>query len=450
MLTDLNVPIGSLGSKCGADKIELDEMTVELTSVKEAGNPILTVFGYAEVKAKELRMLYVNGRSPNTFFNRVRDLLDRVNTSAISLHQIGKVQLECVPENTFSRCVRLRRVDFGDVLGKVCSVSSGFLSECTSLKAVDLSSMKHIREVGANFLNRCVQLQEINLSPLRRITTIRSYFMNSCKALRSIDLSPLASVTRIENAFLYGCFNLKAIDLSPLSGVTYIGSHFLWECCGLTTLDIAPVCRNASYIGDRLLSGCSGLTAIDLTPLSAVANVGSFILEGAKVVDCTLPEMVSPNESGEVVSISDYFLFNCRHISSIDLSPLHNITVVASYFLAGCSNIASIDLSPFANVETISSGFLYCCVGILALDLTPFSNKLQTVHSKFLFGCRQLKTLDVSPLKRVSAIGPLFLEECSSLLTPTTDSVLDLTSLRGVPQYPTFFSQPVGCKTVAL
>ena len=88
------------------------------------------------------------------------------------------------------------------------------------------------------------------------------------------------------------------------------------------------------------------------------------------------------------IKIGDNFLRDCENLTSIDLSPLSNVTLIGHNFLRNCKNLTSIDLSPFSNVTSISSYFLSSCENLTSIDLSPFSN-VTSIGGSFLSGDRK-------------------------------------------------------------
>ena len=67
------------------------------------------------------------------------------------------------------------------------------------------------------------------------------------------------------------------------------------------------------------------------------------------------------------------FLTGCHGLTSLNLSPLSQVTEVPGFFLSGCCGLTSLDLSPLSQVTELSVSFLSGCSGLTKLDLSPLS-----------------------------------------------------------------------------
>ncbi len=111
------------------------------------------------------------------------------------------------------------------------------------------------------------------------LTTVEHHFLSECSTLRTVDLSGLSNITTVEHHFLCGCRGLTTLDLSPLSNVTILRGYFLSGCSGLTSIDLFPL-SNITTVSYSFLCDSRGLTTLDLSPLSNVTTVGSWFLSG--------------------------------------------------------------------------------------------------------------------------------------------------------------------------
>ena len=154
----------------------------------------------------------------------------------------------------------------------------------------------------------------------------------------------------------------------------------------------------AITIGIGFLSNCKNLTSIDLSPLSNITQIG------------------------------DWFLSGCRNLTTIDLSPLLNVTQIGKYFLYRCSNLTTINLSHLSNVTQIGEFFLYRCLNLTTINLSHLSNVTQ-IGGGFLYGCTNLTLIDLSSLSNVTQIGGFFLSECINLTTINLSHLSNVTQI---------------------
>ena len=176
-----------------------------------------------------------------------------------------------------------------------------FLSNCSNLTTIDLTSFSNVTSIGNHFLSRCPSLTAINLTLFSNITRIGNRFLSNCASLTRIDFTPLPNVTSIGDCFLFNCAGLTTINLTPLLNVTSIGNWFLSHCPSLTTIDLTPF-SNVTSVGNHLLSSCAGLTTIDLTPLSNITSIGGYFLNS-----CTgLTTIIIESENEHLLKILKY------------------------------------------------------------------------------------------------------------------------------------------------
>ena len=181
--------------------------------------------------------------------------------------------------------------------------------------------------------------------------------------------------------------------------------------------------NDVTWIVEEFLYGCTNLTTLDLSPLLNVTNIARSFLAlcaGLRTLD------LSPLSN--VKSIDSRFLKGCTGLTTLDVSPLSQVTSIRDHFLSCCTGLTTLDLSPLSQVTSIGDHFLYGCSGLTILDLSSLSN-VTTIENCFLYGCTGLTKLDLSPLSQVTNIGCHFLQGCTGLtkldLSPLSQAVLN-------------------------
>ena len=170
------------------------------------------------------------------------------------------------------------------VISQVTSIGILFLSECSQITSLDLSSLSSVTSVGNFFVFCCSGITAIDLSGLSSVSSIGSYFLSFCSGITSLDFSGLSSVTRIGEYFLSHCSGITALDLSGLSSVTTIGEYFLSHCSQITSLDFSGL-SSVTSIGEYFLSHCPGITSLDLSGLSSVNKTERWSLNGSTALE---------------------------------------------------------------------------------------------------------------------------------------------------------------------
>jgi len=173
-------------------------------------------------------------------------------------------------------------------------------------------------------------------------------------------------------------------------------------------------------IGNSFLYNCKNLTTIDLSHLFNVISIGNGFLYNCKNLTTLDLSFLS-----NVTSIGNGFLYNCKNLTTIELSPLSNVTSIGNVFLSNCSNLTTIDLSHLSNVTSIGNFFLSDCVNLTTINLSHLSN-VTSIGNCFLYTCKNLTAIYLYPLSNVTSIGNFFLSCCSNL------TMIDLSSLSNV------------------
>jgi uncharacterized repeat protein (TIGR02543 family) len=136
----------------------------------------------------------------------------------------------------------------------------------------------------------------------------------------------------------------------------------------------------------------SGLTSVDLSPLSEITDTG------------------------------DGFLYSCTGLTELDLSPLSGLTTIGQSFLNLCTGLSSLDLSALNNITTIGRVFLDSDPGIVSLTLPEEMPELVSIGEYFM-RTSSLTSLTLPPMPKLTSIGYDFLRSSHSLLS------LDLSAL---------------------
>ncbi|CAO5680543.1 MAG: hypothetical protein NEHIOOID_00278 [Holosporales bacterium] len=210
------------------------------------------------------------------------------------------------------------------------------------------------------------------------------------------------------------------------SGATRIEDKCLNSIKEMHNLKIIHA-ENVENIGYNFLYDCRGLTTLDLSPLSNVKSIGDRFL-----YDCTGLTTLDLSPLSNVSEIGNDFLYGCTGLTTLDLSPLSNLRSIGDYFLCDCTGLTTLYLSFLSNLRSIGDYFLCDCTGLTTLDLSSLSN-VREIRNCFLFGCAGLTTLDLSFLSKVREIGGAFLFGCAGLTT------LDLSSLSNVTNIGDYF-----------
>lgn len=194
--------------------------------------------------------------------------------------------------------------------------------------------------------------------------------------------------------------------------------------------------RNMGWV--CFLYGCRGLTSVDLTPLSHIRRVPEGFLTGC----CGLRE-IDLTPLSQILAVGCDFLFGCHGLRAIDLSPVSHVTILEEGFLSQCASLVELDMRPLVNVKDLPRYFLVACRELTTLHLPP-NLKMTYVACAFLEQCSKLLHLDLSPLRGVGGVGHSFLSECETL------THLDLRPLCEVTRLPRGFLKSMRLKEIDL
>ena len=128
-----------------------------------------------------------------------------------------------------TNCIKLRKLDL-NTLTNMRKIKSKFCNNCSSLE--ELSLLSGITNIDSDLLTGCTE--PVNQNWIREIG---SDFLTDCTKLKKLDLSTLIKMTRINNKFCNNCFSLEELYLPP--GITEIGCDFLIGCTNLRKLGIS-------------------------------------------------------------------------------------------------------------------------------------------------------------------------------------------------------------------
>ena len=206
--------------------------------------------------------------------------------------------------------------------------------------------------------------------------------------------------------------------------------------------------------------------------VSPRGGVGAVVVVGSLLTsyDAIYAHSVHLVGFDTVSHIGDFFGCMCISITSLDLSPLRNVTTIGDSFLCGCRRLRScccdhphhlegeeteegavgnvyvthqprnhhtpslsnpcdcrFDLTPLRNVTSIGHHFLSGCTSLVCINLDPL-DRGTSIGNHFLGGCRaiQCTLLHLNALASVASIGSnngTFLDGCDEL------SEIDLSSI---------------------
>ena len=253
----------------------------------------------------------------------------------------------------------------------IAHTAAGMFSECSSLKAADLSSLDTSSAKDmSNMFRGCSSLSSIDLSGLDCSNVVdASYMFSDCSSLKSLDLSTIDMPSIIDMDVMFSnCSSLESIDLPRLNTQSLRGLTSTFRgCSSLRTLDLSEVDAPRLYDLDWTFADCSSLESIDFSS-SRFSRMESMIRT----------------------------FYNCASLQSLDLSSFDTSKVTEmSYMFEGCRSLEALDLSDLdtSNVSSMRNIFADCN-SLQSLVLPSFERALYTC-SMFYFNCGESFLLTV-------------------------------------------------------
>lgn len=201
----------------------------------------------------------------------------------------------------------------------------GAFSYCTSLKAVNISSIDgwcHINfgDFEANPLENAHYLyfndeQISTLTIPSSVTSIGNRVFYSCSGLKSIYIPN--SVSSIGNGAFAGCDNLISINIP--NAVSSIGVNAFYGCTKLKEVNIGNL-ENYMHISRTKETENFGLSNY------------SLIENGLKITDLVIPE--------EMTTVGMYAFYGCTGLESITFHK--DVTAISQNAFNGCTNVKKI------------------------------------------------------------------------------------------------------------
>ena len=332
---------------------------------------------------------------------------------------------------------------------KVTNMSHMFAG-CKDLTSLDLSSFNTAEVTNmSNMFVGCSGLLSLGVSSFNtaNVTDMSGMFVD-CSNLTSLDLSSFntAEVTNMSNMFV-GCSGLTTIyvsdDFTTSAGTSGLG---MFEGCrqlkGAASYDPAKT-------GIDMANFDGYFTPINITPYVKwdantkvltfkVANTkeeGVYDLnEGAKDPGWSIDDVKNnctnvvftpsfnharptsccswfsgfsnlttiegiENLNTEEVKNMSYMFYNCRELTSLNLSSFYTANVTnMSYMFSDCPILTSLTLSSFLNTANVTDmSYMFCnCEGLTSLTLSSFNTDKVENMSYMFYNCQSLESLILS------------------------------------------------------
>ena len=340
--------------------------------------PDVFVLGDLEIFPK-LEVLKIN--YTGQFYDRHMSGIARLT----SLKQFEVDYCEEISEASLSVLRYLPKLE--EVVLKNCEAvySLKALSDCKSLKKIDISSNEHLDFHALKSLQLLPNLETLILSENSSLEDKHLRWLTGMPSLREIRLSDCEGITDEGLVYFSDMGNLRIIDLSDNKGITgetldSINGQSLEELyindCSVTDEFLSKLAHLKSLKKLRLENN-SGIKGEGLSVFKNFRKLEGLWLNGFGVTNEQLRAM-DGIETLKTISLS-----GCRLVSGLGLVSLTNSKGVERLTLDGCRRIDDEDLSEICKFENLKE---------LRLDGT----KVRPEGMKRLQNLKKLELLDVS------------------------------------------------------
>lgn len=393
--------------------------------------------------------------------------------NTISINTNG---MEKLPVGMFSGCSSLTGIDSD--ISNISIVGKETFADCTSLKNIDLPSLRIIEESG---FQNCTSLKSISASDnaikaedygakcfqnctsltVKVTGTISTIGANAFEksGITTIDLNGMTGGTVVlGNSAFAECPNLThAIILSENVAEFSIGTGIFMNCPIVETIIyegpiitgnmfkgcpiLSRVETNATTIGANAFENCTNLVEVDARKTYPTTSIIAKEIAGAAFKNCSslafLPSDTSTTFSGkeqyygcssltsvQTSTLTEGMFNGCSSLSNVSLKGV--LTVPKSAF-QNCTSLKNIDIKNFLSIGASS----FAGSGLTSVTI----NNAQTVDISAFNGCNSLKTVNVSAkdIAKTAFANCLFLEKAEILAETIGESAFSgCASLRDV------------------
>ena len=324
----------------------------------------------------------------------------------------------------FAGCKDLTSLDLSSFnTAEVTNMSNMFVG-CSGLLSLGVSSFNtaNVTDMSGMFVD-CSNLTSLDLSSFNTAKVeVMGFMFNGCSGLTTIyvsdDFTTSAGTSGL--GMFEGCRQLKGaasydpaktgIDMANFDGYftpINITPYVKWDASTneLTfkvannkeegVYDLNEGAKDPGWSIDDVKNNC---TNVVFTPSFNHARPTSCCSWFSGFSNLTTIEGIENLNTEEVKNMS-YMFYNCRELTSLNLSSFYTANVTnMSYMFSDCPILTSLTLSSFFNTANVTDmSYMFCnCEGLTSLTLSSFNTDKVENMSYMFYNCQSLESLILS------------------------------------------------------
>jgi hypothetical protein len=209
------------------------------------------------------------------------------------------------------------------------------------------------------------------------VSTIGEFAFAECPLLTSVNIPPAAVVG-------FRAFRNSGITAVTVPAGARLANEVFSECYRLQEANIQTV-----QIGDGTFINCTALEQVTLSPSLMEIPRSTF-------AGCTALSTVNSDTSGTVVlpapleGLLDKAFFNCRSITTVDMSGLSGLVAINPNVFSGCTALVNVTLP--SGLTQINTGAFNDCSSLAAINIPAPVTRL---GDKVFRNCSMLQQVTV-------------------------------------------------------
>ena len=209
-------------------------------------------------------------------------------------------------------------------------------------------------------------------------------------------------------------------------GITEIEDNTTWNEGAFNKCnEIISVSFPASLtkIGSYAFYECKGLTSLDLSGCTNITEIGRYAFYECK-------GLTSLDLSGctNLIKINNHAFSSCTGLTSLDLSGCTNITEIGRYAFYKCKGLTSLDLSGCTNLIEINDCAFSWCTVLTSVDISRCTNLTEIGDNAFSW-CKGLKSVNLSECTKLTTIKNFAFNGCIGLESVNLSGCTNLTEI---------------------